>query len=47
MVAQTASFKKAVEDSRKLTSKPTNDELLDVSRILTARLLNTANLCCL
>lgn len=30
MVAQTAAFKKAVEDSRKLKAKPTNDELLEV-----------------
>ena len=30
MVAQTAAFKKAVEDSRKLKAKPNNDELLEV-----------------
>ncbi|KAK4692263.1 hypothetical protein P7C71_g4907, partial [Lecanoromycetidae sp. Uapishka_2] len=30
MVAQTASFTKAVEDSRKLKAKPTNDELLEL-----------------
>ena len=30
MVAQTAAFKKAVEDSRKLKAKPTDDELLQV-----------------
>jgi len=30
MVAQTAAFTKAVEDSRKLKAKPTNDELLEV-----------------
>lgn len=34
MVAQTAAFKKAVEDSRKLKAKPTNDELLEVHRFL-------------
>ena len=28
--AQTAAFKKAVGDSRKLTAKPTDDELLQV-----------------
>ena len=31
MVAQTAAFKKAVEDSRKLKAKPNNDELLEVN----------------
>ncbi|CAF9936884.1 hypothetical protein IMSHALPRED_010940 [Imshaugia aleurites] len=30
MVAQTAAFKKAVEDSRKLKAKPNNDELLEL-----------------
>lgn len=30
MVAQTAAFKKAVEDSRKLQAKPSDDELLQV-----------------
>lgn len=30
MVAQTAAFKKAVEESRKLKAKPNNDELLEV-----------------
>lgn len=30
-VAQTPAFKKAIEDSRKLKSLPTNDELLEVS----------------
>lgn len=30
MVAQTAAFKKAVEDSRKLKAQPTQDELLEV-----------------
>lgn len=30
MVAQTAEFKKAVEDSRKLQAKPSDDELLQV-----------------
>ena len=30
MVTQSPAFKTAVEDSRKLTSKPTNDELLEV-----------------
>ena len=30
MVAETAAFKKAVEDSRKLKAKPNNDELLEV-----------------
>lgn len=30
MVAQSADFKKAVEDSRKLKAKPNNDELLEV-----------------
>ena len=30
MVAQTAEFKKAVEDSRKLKAKPSDDELLQV-----------------
>jgi hypothetical protein len=30
MVAQSAEFKKAVEDSRSLTKTPTNDELLEV-----------------
>jgi acyl-CoA-binding protein len=30
MVAQTAAFKKAVEDSRKLKAKPSDDELLQV-----------------
>ncbi|GAB7351170.1 hypothetical protein MBLNU459_g1620t1 [Dothideomycetes sp. NU459] len=29
-VAQTAEFKKAVEDSRKLKAKPTDDELLQL-----------------
>jgi len=29
-VAQSAEFKKAVEDSRKLKAKPTNDELLQM-----------------
>lgn len=32
MVAQSAEFKKAVEDSRTMTSKPDNDELLEVRR---------------
>jgi len=32
MVAQTAEFKKAVEDSRKLKAKPSDDELLQVRR---------------
>ncbi len=31
---QSAEFKKAVEDSRKLKAKPTDDELLQVRRIL-------------
>ena len=31
MVAQTAEFKKAVEDSRKLKAKPSDDELLQVN----------------
>ena len=31
MVAQTAEFKKAVEESRKLKAKPSDDELLQVS----------------
>jgi len=35
MVAQSAEFKKAVEDSRSLTKTPTNDELLEVSNYLT------------
>jgi acyl-CoA-binding protein len=30
MVAQTADFKKAIEDSRKLKAKPSDDELLQV-----------------
>ncbi|KAL1305624.1 hypothetical protein AAFC00_007224 [Neodothiora populina] len=30
MVAQTAEFKKAVEDSRKLKAKPSDDELLQL-----------------
>jgi acyl-CoA-binding protein len=30
MVAQTAEFKKAIEDSRKLKAKPSDDELLQV-----------------
>ncbi|KAG9526191.1 hypothetical protein KCU77_g5915, partial [Aureobasidium melanogenum] len=30
MVAQTAAFKKAVEDSRKLQAKPSDDELLQL-----------------
>ncbi|KEQ67597.1 acyl-CoA-binding protein [Aureobasidium melanogenum CBS 110374] len=30
MVAQTAEFKKAVEDSRKLQAKPSDDELLQL-----------------
>ncbi|KAM0793809.1 acyl-CoA-binding protein [Usnea florida] len=30
MVAQSAAFKKAVEDSRKLKAKPNNDELLEL-----------------
>ncbi|KAF6240858.1 hypothetical protein HO173_000650 [Letharia columbiana] len=30
MVAQTAAFKKAVEESRKLKAKPNNDELLEL-----------------
>merc|ERR1712093_709598 len=30
MVAQTAEFKKAVEDSRKLQAKPSDDELLEL-----------------
>jgi acyl-CoA-binding protein len=33
MVAQTADFKKAVEDSRKLKAKPSDDELLQVRRL--------------
>jgi uncharacterized protein YicC (UPF0701 family) len=32
MVAQTAEFKKAVEDSRKLKAKPSDDELLQVRK---------------
>jgi hypothetical protein len=32
MVAQTADFKKAVEDSRKLKAKPSDDELLQVRK---------------
>jgi acyl-CoA-binding protein len=32
MVAQTAEFKKAIEDSRKLKAKPSDDELLQVRR---------------
>ena len=35
MVAQTPAFKKAVEESRKLKAKPTDDELLQVSATLT------------
>lgn len=35
MVAQSAEFKKAVEDSSSLTKTPTNDELLEVGTILT------------
>jgi hypothetical protein len=31
MVAQSAEFKKAVEDSRSLTQTPTSDELLEVN----------------
>jgi acyl-CoA-binding protein len=31
MVAQSAEFKKAIEDSRSLTQTPTNDELLEVN----------------
>ena len=34
MVAQTAAFKKAVEDSRKLKAKPNNDELLEACAVL-------------
>jgi len=30
MVAESAEFKKAVEDSRSLSQTPTNDELLEV-----------------
>ncbi|KAG9980114.1 hypothetical protein KCU78_g21745, partial [Aureobasidium melanogenum] len=30
MVAQTTAFKKAVEDSRKLQAKPSDDELLQL-----------------
>jgi hypothetical protein len=30
MVAQSAEFKKAIEDSRSMSQKPTNDELLEV-----------------
>jgi acyl-CoA-binding protein len=30
MTTQSAEFTKAVEDSRKLTAKPTNEELLQV-----------------
>jgi acyl-CoA-binding protein len=30
MVAQSAEFKKAIEDSRSLSQTPTNDELLEV-----------------
>jgi acyl-CoA-binding protein len=32
MVAQSAEFKKAIEDSRSLTQTPTNDELLEVRK---------------
>jgi acyl-CoA-binding protein len=32
MVAQSAEFKKAIEDSRSLTQTPTNDELLEVKK---------------
>ncbi|CAD6584497.1 MAG: hypothetical protein ASARMPREDX12_001674 [Alectoria sarmentosa] len=34
MVAQTAAFKKAVEESRKLKAKPNNDELLEACAVL-------------
>ena len=37
MVAQSAEFKKAIEDSRSLSQTPTNDELLEVRNILGAR----------
>lgn len=30
MVAQSEAFQKAVVDSKKLTSKPTNDDLLEI-----------------
>jgi len=33
MVAQSAEFKKAIEDSRSLSQTPTNDELLEVRNI--------------
>lgn len=34
-VGQTAAFKKATEESRKLKAKPTDDELLKVCGLLT------------
>jgi len=37
MVAQSAEFKKAIEDSRSLSQTPTNDELLEVRNIQEAR----------
>ena len=37
MVAQSAEFKKAIEDSRSLTQTPTNDELLEVRNNQEAR----------
>ena len=36
MVAKSAAFEKAVTDSRNLKAKPTNDELLEVSLILSS-----------
>jgi diazepam-binding inhibitor (GABA receptor modulating acyl-CoA-binding protein) len=37
MVAQSAEFKKAIEDSRSLSQTPTNDELLEVRNIQEVR----------
>lgn len=39
MVTESAEFKKAAEDSRKLKSKPTDKQLLEVSVIRTAYVL--------
>jgi acyl-CoA-binding protein len=41
MVAQSAEFKKAIDDSKKLSKTPSNDELLEV-RPTCSRLRRTA-----
>lgn len=39
MVAQSEAFQKATVDSKKLTAKPTNEELLDLYGMLRPRIL--------